>query len=181
MQPVKHHVSASTTPGLIFAIFSIFMILRVPQASAQSIAETLQKQVWPGAATWSVAAWENLLPAAAQDTIMYVGRDMAEVIQVDTRGYPVRVMLLERHAGRWKRVQRTLSQFDAAGRLRSVQVQDWEAGNWILKATMTCSVDACGHDQSFEMRSLQDGRWQCDYVWEAQASTHDSVTANQTR
>ncbi|MEY3442596.1 MAG: hypothetical protein RLZZ519_877 [Bacteroidota bacterium] len=130
---------------------------------AQSLTETLQKQVWPTASPLSLDAWEVLLPAIGQDTLFAPSATSTEVIQLDMNGRPQQVILLQRFTGQWIPQSRTVAAFDAFG--NAVFLQSWIYQNqqWENESLAVREIDSNGEEISFEFQVWEEAGWNLHY------------------
>ncbi len=146
-------------------------------AHAQGLTEALQKQSWPGAGTWSLDAWDNLLPQAGADTVVYAATHTAECVQLDTLGYPSKVTVLQRRDDRWVPMTQTVATFDEGGRL--VQLQSWAFldGAW-ENESLSSSVQAHdGSAQIFQFDVWENHAWESAHELQAVANDQ-AITLN---
>jgi hypothetical protein len=148
-----------TSIGLTFAL-SIHFSMPV---MAQKITESLQKQIWPGATTWSSADWEALLPAADHDLIVDADVATAERIERDPQGLPTCVTTLQLQDGIWLPISKTVARFDAQGKLTMLQSWIWENGIWENESrTEHIEVLATG-SIDFVVQFWNEAHWETSY------------------
>lgn len=131
---------------------------------AQTLTETLQKQVWPGSTRFSTHAWESLLPTCSSDTLFYADGAVAEVIELTADGLPHTVLLLHREADGWIPKTKTKVDFGPEGSI--VGLASWyrELGNWLPESLTLRAMDENGNEEAFELRYWEDGGWTTVYA-----------------
>jgi hypothetical protein len=141
------------------------------QLHAQSITETLQKQIW--APTFTLADWENRLPDASQDTLFSTDGQFAEHIVLDPLGYPASVTTLARVDQAWLPLSRTQATMGAYGQLTGLQSWIWANGTWENESRTTLQVE------HLQLSYWADETWQVAY--DGQIETQNATASSEQR
>lgn len=130
---------------------------------AQSLTETLQKQVWPMSRPLSIDAWEIRLPGIGQDTLFDPSGLNAEAILLDMNGRPQQVIQLHRFAGQWIPQSRTLAEFDVFGNVVFLQSWIYQNQHWENESLAVREINSNGEEISFEFQLWEEAGWNLHY------------------
>lgn len=156
-----------------YIILLITMLLAMPfiqHASAQTIAAALQKQMSPDAAHWNLAAWETLLPAADQETIIYPESSIAEHVILNAAGLPAEITLLTRQNGTWTPQTKTFAYFDGYQDLTLLETWTWQQYEWVPATSAERTMDTLRHESTFERFVWANDAWIKTYAFTSKST-----------
>ena len=140
--------------------------------TAQTLTETLQKEIWNAQASMTADDWANKLPAHEQDTLFQTDGQTAERFSLDPSGFPTEVVLFLRDNGTWQPVTRTQTTWDTIGNMTSLQSWTFSDNAWTNESTTTKLMDENGRPTQTILQFWEEGGWKVGHIYSHPQEDH---------